>query len=743
MEDQTMSHFGVKNAENKPLRNFTIPKLKRDTEKDCFVCCMPNRREFNDILDTFSRERLNMSCDLMLWWKFLDMKLVLNKDLQQNFFEKRTEMKELGRHGRELEEKFCFLVVPNQVAKDISSCGLSAENMATSVLGNPEMGVYLFRHIDVALNFAHQINRVSNVVVVFKVLCGKVKKINTSSGMKVALDPTPNFDSHVSKKAPLWNDPFDEQVANSLIYVYEYDRQCKPVKTPRQCLPIASVYASFVATKTVKTSGPVYLPSKAISPEHQPKIQKRKKKRKKETTTPQVTIKNIQEGKVTLHHPKLHSRTSSRRERSQYIAPNFTQGNDTFASCTVAQRIGKGKDATIVFQSVHSTLLKPSEKETSQNNGSVAEAQTIAFTDTDQHSDIHSSMVIASKSMKDPRLLQRNEQEALIPADQYQTGHQKQNSLFCENMVSSNKESEEDFVNCENIINKTPLYLSFEETHVSDQNFMSEEQLMNEDRDAEIQSLKRLSNEEKAGLSRMLCTYDKYYRMFANQLEIAKEQNQSKLALSPDNSLPVCPQVAVYVPVSASDYTTKGNKYGHLQNKSQLFSSWTDRGKDECSQYMAQETNQKNKAPEGSKNSLRENYKQDLSSPKNNSVCKTTVVTSKAKVLENGQSSVNHVNCKTDTPDLGKAKVCKTEVYPNSRNGPNVVKSQRTPFNVEKEFPAEINAAIGHKKPTRIADPPLLRQKLNCLKVEEKCVLKKSPEKKIQHLSSNVLWKVI
>ncbi|XP_075060704.1 testis-expressed protein 15 [Mixophyes fleayi] len=720
MEDQTMFSFGVKHAENKLLHNFTIPKIKRDTEKDCFVRCMPNRREFSDILDTFNKERLNMSCDLKKSWNFLEMKLVINKDLEQNFFEKRTEMKELGRHGRELEEKFCFLVVQSQVATDISNCGLTSGNMTTSVLGNPEMGVYLFRHIDVALNFAYRRNRVSNIVVVIKVLCGKVKKINTSSAMKIALDPTPNFDSHVSKKVPLWNDPFDEQVANSLIYVYEYDSNFKPVKTPRQCLPIASVHATFVAQKTVKTSVPVRLPPKSIS-----------------------------------------------------------SGNDTFASCTVAQRIGKGKDATIVFKSVRSTLLKPSEKETSQNNGSVAEAQTIAFTDTDQRSDIlvtstmfqnqvtapeisashqnitvalqnliSSSMVITSKSMKDPRLLKRNEQEALIPADQYQTGHQKQNILLCENMVSSSKESEENFVRCENSISKTPLYLSFEEMRVSDANFMSKEQLMKKlkkyssflalnkkERDARIHSLKKLSNVEKAGLSRKLCIYDKYYRMFANQLEIAKEGNQSKMALSAHNSPPACPQVAVSVPVSTSACNNKGNENGHIQNKSQLISLWTDSGQGEGSQYMSQETSQKYKSPAGAKNSLRENYSEGLCCPKNNSVDKSTVITSKAKDLKTVQSSVTHVNYKTDTPELGKGNVCKIDVYPISRSGPKDVKSQRRPFKVGKEFPAEINAASSHIKPSTIADPPLPRQKVNCQKTEEKGILKKSPVKKIQNLS--------
>ncbi|XP_040199310.1 protein TASOR-like [Rana temporaria] len=248
MDESVKSLAGI--LDNKLLHKFTIPKIKRDAEKGCIIQCTPEKREYTEILDTLNKGRLNMNCELNSSWEFSEMKLVINNDLEQKFSEKRNEMKELGRNIRELEEKYCFLFVPYESAATISYHGLPVGNLATKVLGSPHMGTYLFRHVDVALNSTQQKKLTSNVVVVFKVLFGKVRKVASISSKKTALDPTPNFDSHVSKHPPMWNDPFDEQVKNSLIYIYEYDNSLKPVKTPRQCLPVALVTATFSSQKT-------------------------------------------------------------------------------------------------------------------------------------------------------------------------------------------------------------------------------------------------------------------------------------------------------------------------------------------------------------------------------------------------------------------------------------------------------------------------------------------------------------
>ncbi|XP_056425424.1 testis-expressed protein 15 isoform X2 [Hyla sarda] len=412
MEDQLKASFGAKHMDNKLLQSFTIPKKKRSFDKFCLLNCSPHRREFSEILDTLNKGRLNVASELNSSWTFSKIKIVINDHLTEKFFEKRNEMKELGRHNRELEDRFCFLVVPNQTATVIAQHGLSTGSTTTKELGNPELGVYFFRHIDVALNFAHRKKLTSNVILIFKVLFGKVKTVQPGSATNSILDPTPNFDSHVSRKAPLWSDPFDEQVTNSLIYVYEYDSSFKPVKTPRQCLPIAAVDATFIVKKAVTASVQARLPSKHVPP-----------------------------------------------------------GNSKLANCTVAKRIGKGKDAMVIFKSVRPPLVQTCGIETVQSNVLDKEAPTVPGIKTEQgfgvieklplfqnnialpdlsislqqhcnvalESLIKSCMVITSKSMKDPRLLKRCDQETLKPVGQ---------SNLNDNM------------------NQSTLYLSFEERRV-------------------------------------------------------------------------------------------------------------------------------------------------------------------------------------------------------------------------------------------------------------------------------------
>nr|XP_060615788.1 uncharacterized protein LOC132765521 [Anolis sagrei ordinatus] len=75
-----------------------------------------------------------------------------------------------------------------------------------------------------------------------EVLLGKVKKIPPAKGKKkIALDPAPNFDCHMSTVHPSVKDLLENQALGSLVYLYEYNELAKPVDRPRQCLPYAVV----------------------------------------------------------------------------------------------------------------------------------------------------------------------------------------------------------------------------------------------------------------------------------------------------------------------------------------------------------------------------------------------------------------------------------------------------------------------------------------------------------------------
>ncbi|KAG8593815.1 hypothetical protein GDO81_000958 [Engystomops pustulosus] len=788
MEEQVKTSSRTTHAESKHLQNFTIPKIKRTVDKSCLLRCMPNRREFGDILETLNNGRLNIVSELKSTWAFSEMKLVINEYLTEKFFEKRNEMKELGRHNRELEYRFCFLVVPTHTANDIALHGLSVGSMAAEELGNPEMGVYLFRYIDVALNFAHQKKMSSNVVLIFKVLFGKVKTVKPGSALKSVLEPTPNFDSHISKKAPLWNDPLDEQVTNSLIYVYEYDKSFKPVKTPRQCLPIATVDATFIVNKTVTATLPARQASKPI-----------------------------------------------------------VSGDSTPANCTVAQRIGKGKDAMVIFKSIRSPLAQTTGIETIQNNVFEKEAPSVPVTETEPsccvlkksplfqnnitlpdlsisleqnsvalESLITSCMVITSKSMKDPRLVKRSEPETTSPV-----GQQNDCSVFPENEVSCvieknlNTEipcySEDSFV-------EQSLYLSFEEKRVYDSFLVTEEPLVKglnkyssfltcgeSERDSDIKSSPNIHTEEKAEHSMQMNVYDQLLGLSASQFGNESKETEFSISMSlktlnctsgheekPDGNrlffknldtpekdsarsiyfslegeagnelLPntLCKeQTEILKKVCSNDKLgqispkVRTEKEKSLLNASSLVVEVVDSmplntsnniktntkvGKSEGHRRMSLHKMLKNKANLKTTN-LMDCYKEQSLSYKKHPLVESSLVTSKTKLLKKSKECILGLKQKLYGP--GKDRISKAVTHQTSKK---VTQNKKSPMESDAtdKLPAARTIVLNDKKPTSIADKCLhkfistaaVHERLTILKGKDKCHGEKSPEKERHEL---------
>ncbi|XP_014641847.1 PREDICTED: testis-expressed sequence 15 protein [Ceratotherium simum simum] len=231
-----------------PLKKFTIPKIRRTAGKVYLSPCCTNTREYSFIHDTLNQCRLDVSCDLQSSWQFGDTKLVHNEDLEKNFASKRSEMRESGRHGRELEEHFCFLALPQRDVAEIYRNGISTKASTLKILGNPLLGIYIFRHVDVALNYAHSRSITVESIIIFKV------------------------------------------------YFYEYNVLSKPVDKPRQCLPYAIVTVKFIGQK-------------------------------------------VDNG---------HFMTSLRFLSTGF--PKRAERTCSLNNCTVAKRIGKGKDATVIFE---------------------------------------------------------------------------------------------------------------------------------------------------------------------------------------------------------------------------------------------------------------------------------------------------------------------------------------------------------------------------------------------------------
>ncbi|KAF6085019.1 testis expressed 15, meiosis and synapsis associated [Phyllostomus discolor] len=287
----------ITGVEDHSLKKFTIPKIRRTSRKVYLSPCFTNTREYSFIHDTLNQCRLDVSCDLQSSWQFGDTKLIHNEDLEKNFTSKRSEMRENGRHGRELEEHFCFLALPQSDVAEIYYNGISSKASTLKILGNPLLGIYIFRHVDVALNYAHSRSINVESIIVFKVLFGKVKKIQPSVDKnKVSLDPSPNFDCHMSRNTPSPKDTIELQAYNSAAYFYEYDVFSTPVDKPRQCLPYAIVTVKFIGQK-------------------------------------------VGNGHLMTSLRFLSTGFPKRAERTCCLN-----------NCTVAKRIGKGKDATIIFE---------------------------------------------------------------------------------------------------------------------------------------------------------------------------------------------------------------------------------------------------------------------------------------------------------------------------------------------------------------------------------------------------------
>ncbi|XP_034503535.1 testis-expressed protein 15 [Ailuropoda melanoleuca] len=287
----------VAGVEVNPLKKFTIPKIRRTAGKVYLSPCCTNTREYSFIHDTLNQCQLDVGCDLQSLWQFGDTKLVRNENLEKKFTSKRSEMRESGRHGRELEEHFCFLALPQNDVAEIYQHGISTRTSTLKILGNPLLGIYVFRHVDVALNYAHSRSITVESVIIFKVLFGKVKKIQPSMDKnKVSLDPSPNFDCHMSRSVPSLKDSIELQAYNSAVYFYEYNVLSKPVDKPRQCLPYAILTVKFIGQKV--NNGHLMTSLRFLS----------------------------------TGFPKRAERTCS------------------LNNCTVAKRIGKGKDATVIFE---------------------------------------------------------------------------------------------------------------------------------------------------------------------------------------------------------------------------------------------------------------------------------------------------------------------------------------------------------------------------------------------------------
>ncbi|XP_030231723.1 protein TASOR isoform X1 [Gadus morhua] len=236
-----------------PLK-FHIPRKNKET-RALFQYVSSESREFEDMLTILTSSYKDSSSSLC--FTYSKPRLVHNAVLEGQFVEKRKEMKSEGRTENELEESYCFLLADAVKLPWMCEKGLLTGHSWVTALGNPSKGVYLSKFSDLLQNNSFSPGS-SGEILIFKVMKGKVKSIYESMS-KNLLDPTPRFDSHVSKNASKVTSLTSYrafELTQQYFYEYWFD-EVRP--QPRQVCPYAVVSYSFKGKDTP-------LPSKPLPP---------------------------------------------------------------------------------------------------------------------------------------------------------------------------------------------------------------------------------------------------------------------------------------------------------------------------------------------------------------------------------------------------------------------------------------------------------------------------------------------
>ncbi|XP_071190862.1 protein TASOR-like isoform X1 [Salvelinus alpinus] len=220
--------------------NFQIPRKNKE-KRALFQYVSSESREFEDILTILSSSYIEASSNGT--FTYTKLRIVHSELLEKDFVEKRRELKLDGRTEKELEETHCFLTADTIKLPWICENGLLVGHSWITALGNPAKGVYLSKYSDLL-----QVNPfnpgVMGEIIIFKVIKGKVKSIYDNMS-KNLLDPTPKFDSHLSKNASIVTSLTSYRAYElTQEYFYEYDFDELKAR-PRHVCPYAVVSFQF------------------------------------------------------------------------------------------------------------------------------------------------------------------------------------------------------------------------------------------------------------------------------------------------------------------------------------------------------------------------------------------------------------------------------------------------------------------------------------------------------------------
>ncbi|KAJ0036689.1 hypothetical protein NQD34_005366 [Periophthalmus magnuspinnatus] len=232
-----------------PRKNFQIPRKIRERKGGLYQFLPPDSREFEDLVKTISSFYLDSASRGT--FTYCKARLIHNELLEKEFVEKRREMKQEGRNEPELAESYCFLYPDKSKLQWICEKGLSVGHSRITTLGNPSSGVYLSKYSDLLQINPFEAGSFGDMIV-FKVMRGRIKHIHENMP-KNAIEPTPKFDCHLSKRA--------NRVTSLLSYrAFEHTQQYffefafDEIKTrPRHVCPYAVVSFQYKGKEGVTT----------------------------------------------------------------------------------------------------------------------------------------------------------------------------------------------------------------------------------------------------------------------------------------------------------------------------------------------------------------------------------------------------------------------------------------------------------------------------------------------------------
>ncbi|KAK2861669.1 hypothetical protein Q5P01_001202 [Channa striata] len=226
--------FHQRHMPKEPLK-FQIPRKPKE-KRALFQYVSIESREYEDMLTILTSSYMDTSSAGS--FTYHQPRLVHSELLEKEFVEKRKEMKTDGRTEKELEESYCFLLNDAEKLHSLCEQGLLVGQSRITVLGDPKKGVYLSRYSDL-LQTNPFTPGATGEIVIFKVMKGKVKSIYEN--MKNLLDPTPRFDSHISKntsKVTSLTAYRAYELTQQYFYEYSFD---EVRQRPRQVCPFAVV----------------------------------------------------------------------------------------------------------------------------------------------------------------------------------------------------------------------------------------------------------------------------------------------------------------------------------------------------------------------------------------------------------------------------------------------------------------------------------------------------------------------